>query len=695
MLQLRALGGIELRTSDGQELRAVLAQPKRLALLVYLALAQPRGPQRRDRLISIFWPEHDAERARNALSQAIFFLRRILGADVILNRNGDEIELDRAAIWCDVMAFEEAVRDARYADAVELYRGELLAGLHVNGSRELELWIDAERRRHVEEFARALEALAEERERAGDYRGAVLWWRRLASLDPLSGRIAVHLMRALAADGDRAAAIQYARIYETLIADELESQPDPEVTALAQELQTGTPLRAASSAPRKTDDVQPASSVDVPPQLPPATVAPRPIAQRRDWWRPLTVAAGCILLALGALLVVRLRNARATPVIHSIAVLPFHNYSSDTTRNFLGESMTDAVITELANIPNLTVIAFQSVVQYRDAKTPIPAIAESLGVDGIVEASMLRDGSQIRLNVQLIHAPTSRHIWARHYDRDAADLVRLEDEIADDIARQIHAAIAVDSGVVRSHRHYDLLVQNQYVRGEERLLSRTPTDIENAIGFFREAVHTDSTFAPGYAGIAEAYGLASDLGFMSQRAANDSAKHYALRALEADSASSEAHAIYAGSLSEAGDFVGAEREFKLAIKLEPSNASAHHWYGMLLATLHRGDEAIRESGLAAQLNPNSVSYRTVASHNRVYFRAPRLVGSANSLDPSVDPSSAQAHMNLANRLARAGNCDSALKEVDSRRSASPTTSGSRWPLPASSIAVAAAPRRWR
>src|SRR5690349_9071636 len=663
MLQLRALGGIELQDSEREELRALLAQPKRFVLLVYLRLAPPRGAQRRDRLISLFWPEQDTERARNALSQALFFLRRTLGAEIILNKNGDEIELNREQLWCDVIAFEEAVRDSRYADAIELYRGDFLAGLHVAEAQELERWIESERGRLAQLFAKALEALAEERERAGDYRGALLWWRRLANQDPYSARVAVRLMRALSAAGDRVGAIQHARIYETLIADDLESRPDPEVSALARALQAGAPI-ALPSAPRQTAD----DAAVLPPQGDPAPVPAkpsRPTISLWNWRRTAALIAACLVMAVGGVLVVRLRNARATPVIHSLAVLPFHSYSRNPGQDFLAESMTDAVITELARLPQLRVISFQSVLQFRDTKRSMPEIARTLGVDGIVEATLLQDGNQIRLNVQLVYTPTERHVWAQGYDRDAADLVRLEDEIADDIARQIHAAIAIDSaGVVRSHRHYDLIVQKQYIRGEERLLSRTPRDIEQAIGFFRQAVASDTTFAPGYAGLAEAFGLASDLGFMPQREAADSSRVYARRALENDSLLSAAHATYAGSLSEIGDFVGAEREFKRAIQLEPGNASAHHWYAMLLATLHRGDEAIRESTIATELDPTSVSYRTVASHNRVYFHAPRLMATPPPIGPQLDPSSAQAHLNLANRMAMAGKCDVALRESD-------------------------------
>src|SRR5690242_10894486 len=373
MIQLRVLGGTDLRGSDGQELRPVLAQPKRLALLVYLAVATPRGPQRRDRLIALFWPEQDTDRARNALSQAIFFLRRVLGADAILNRNGEELELNRDHFWCDAIVFEQAVRANRHAEAVELYRGELLAGVHIpEAAVELERWLESQRRRYAESFASAVEAVANEYESAGDDRGAVLWWRRLAAQDPYSARVTIRLMRALAAAGDRTAAIQQARIFETLVEHELESQPDPDVAALAQELQSGAPivrqqqlrseLPVTQSAPERGD---PAPIPEIPPPVmprPPRTQAPR---GRWRLGRPTTIALVAIaIVVVAAIFIVRLRSANAAPAINSIAVLPFDGYSSDPRQDYLAQSLTDALITELAVLPKLTVISRQSVLQF-------------------------------------------------------------------------------------------------------------------------------------------------------------------------------------------------------------------------------------------------------------------------------------------------------------------------------------------
>ncbi|NUR20564.1 MAG: hypothetical protein HOQ12_13600, partial [Gemmatimonadaceae bacterium] len=198
--RLRTLGTLDLRAPDGTELRAVLAQPRRIALLAYLAVATPRGPQRRDRLLSLFWPDQDEAHARNALSQAIHFLRRSLGTDVITGRTGEELAIDPALLWCDAVAFDDAVAGRRTLEAAELYRGELLAGFHVPGaSAELSSWLETTRAEYGRRHAAVLREIAEERERAGDFASAVDWRRRLAAHDPLDAAAALALMRALAA----------------------------------------------------------------------------------------------------------------------------------------------------------------------------------------------------------------------------------------------------------------------------------------------------------------------------------------------------------------------------------------------------------------------------------------------------------------------------------------------------------------
>ena len=248
MIRLRTLGALDLRGPDGKELDAVLVQPKRVALLCYLALATPRGSHRRDTLLPLFWPEHDAEHARNSLSQSVHILRRTLGPEAILS-SGDTLSLARGDLWCDAVAFEEALDAGRLAEAVELYRGELLEGLHIASAPEFERWLDAERARLASRYVNAVEMLAGEREVAGDFSGAATWWRRLATRDPYSSRAALGLIRALAAAGDPAGAVQHARVHETLLREELNVAPDPEVAAVVRQSGAGDTARGGSAPP--------------------------------------------------------------------------------------------------------------------------------------------------------------------------------------------------------------------------------------------------------------------------------------------------------------------------------------------------------------------------------------------------------------------------------------------------------------
>src|SRR6476469_4646467 len=142
MIRFRTLGSLDLRSPDGRELTSVIAQPKRLAILAYLALARPIVFHRRDRLVAMFWPEQDDSRARDSLNQAIRFLRQSLGADVIVSRGSEAIGLDWSRMWCDAAEFRAAVAADRLAEALDLYEGELLDGFFAGESRGFEEWLE-------------------------------------------------------------------------------------------------------------------------------------------------------------------------------------------------------------------------------------------------------------------------------------------------------------------------------------------------------------------------------------------------------------------------------------------------------------------------------------------------------------------------------------------------------------------------
>src|ERR671914_2003680 len=187
-MRLCVLGAVELQSSDGRELRSVLAQAKRLALLAYLTVGT-RGFSRRDTLLGLFWPELDDAHARAALNQAIRFLRRELGASVVASRGAEEIGADTTTLWCDAAAFREEIEAGRFGEGFELYRGEFLEGFFAGGAAELDEWVGRERARLRSLAAKAARELAEAREREENFTTAVSCARRAVELSDLDERV--------------------------------------------------------------------------------------------------------------------------------------------------------------------------------------------------------------------------------------------------------------------------------------------------------------------------------------------------------------------------------------------------------------------------------------------------------------------------------------------------------------------------
>jgi DNA-binding SARP family transcriptional activator len=237
MARLCAFGGLSLELPRGH-LRGAAGQRHPLALLLLLAAAGDRGVSR-DKLLAYLWPESSAERARNALRQMVYSLRRDLGApDLFLGTT--ELRLNDQVLRSDLAEFDAALARGDLERAVALYAGPVADGFFLSGAAEFERWLDAERQLRARRFAEAVESLARAASRRGDHRRAVMLWYRLAAQQPLSGRVAVKLMEALADADDRAAALQYARAHETRLLEELGARPDEAVTELAARLRTRT-----------------------------------------------------------------------------------------------------------------------------------------------------------------------------------------------------------------------------------------------------------------------------------------------------------------------------------------------------------------------------------------------------------------------------------------------------------------------
>jgi TolB-like protein/DNA-binding SARP family transcriptional activator/Tfp pilus assembly protein PilF len=671
-IRLRTLGSLQLHDAAGEDARSVLAQTRRVALLVYLAVAAPRGFHRRDRLLALFWPDHDELRARNALSQALHFLRRALGAEIIFSHADDEIGVNRDLLWCDAIEIESALASGRLEDALDLYRGPFLDGVHISSAApDLQEWIEAERTRLGECYAKVLKRMADDREAAGDYAGAAVWLRKLVSHDPLDWHATLLLMRALAAGGDNASALKYARVHETLIREQLGSPVHPEIAAFGRTLQASPQTVSARPAPIPP----PAPTPDTPAAPPSGESTGSPASTEMTPRQPMpprgrstavmraayAIAAIGIISVAGFMLPRMRRSATgAGPPIRCLAVLPLENLSRDSSQEYFADGVTDALITELARHEHLTVISRTSVTRYKRSTKPLPAIARDLGCDGIIEGTVSTDGNRVHVNAQLLYAPGDRHLWAAGYDGELKNVLALEREIADSIANQVHGVTTPSPRAVASV--VDPIAYGQYLRGRELFRSRNPASLRQAIALFEQAISRDSGFALAYAGLADAYRFLGGLGYAPRPLQSDSARMMAARALELDSTLSEAHTSLAALLTDDADWSRAESEFRRAIALQPGNSLAHQWYAIMLATIERKAEALAEIRRAEVLDPLSQPLRSarvdIERLAGVRDTARVLTDRSTMLDPN-DPGTVAF---LSINLARQGKCADAYRE---------------------------------
>ena len=238
VIQLRILGTIELLAEDGRSLLSLLTQPKRVALLSYLA-ARVGEFKRRDSIIGVFWPDVDQERGRHALRQAIYGLRRSLGPKVIESRGAEEVGLSRGKLWCDASAFVEALDAGRSAEALELYNGEMLPGFYLSDGSDFERWLDVSREELRRRAAKSAWALVDELVEAGNPTGAAYWARRAVGLSPYDEHALCRLVELLSGCGDRAGALHAYEIFAQRLKEELDSEPSAETRDLIGRIQSG------------------------------------------------------------------------------------------------------------------------------------------------------------------------------------------------------------------------------------------------------------------------------------------------------------------------------------------------------------------------------------------------------------------------------------------------------------------------
>jgi DNA-binding SARP family transcriptional activator len=500
MFVLELLGTLSLR-GDARPVPVSAQQKRPLGLLAVLALGGRRGVSR-ERIEAYLWPESAGEAARHSLDQTVYACRHALGSDVILSA-GRELRLNPDLVRVDLWEFEDVIRAGQWTAAVDLYKGALLDGAHFADSHELEAWIDSERARVLVAFQGALECLADIAEEAEEHAQRVTWCRRLAASDPLSAPATTKLMLALAAAGDRAGAVRHARLYQELVRQQLEMEPDSEIEDLA----------ATLSRPATTD------------------------------------TTGAVA-------------RRSAPAVESSP--PFDALSSGDG------GVGDAALRNVTS---------GRAVRMRRARIAAVALVAVL-------------------TVLLVGAAT-----VGNRQRRAADAGRSSG--GGSTARRASKSPAPEA-------------LNECIRALDAWSDGSKAGLDSAVAHLRRAIELDGDYAEAYAALADAYVMLGYFGYRPGDAVFPAAKDAALRSMRLDSTLASPHLALAYELTWERDFVRADSEFRKAVALEPSHATAqviapdragaaaHQWYPVLLMILAQKPEVLGATPRPANKNPFSL-----------------------------------------------------------------------------------------
>ena len=306
------------------------------------------------------------------------------------------------------------------------------------------------------------------------------------------------------------------------------------------------------------------------------------------------------------------------PQNRSLVVLPFRNLGSGSNGDYFADGMTDAITTELAKLGVAKVISETSAMQFKNTKKPIREIAGDLGVQDIVEGTVLREGDHVRITVQLIRADTDRHIWAESYQREMSDILRLQNEVALGVARGIDRKLAPKEAGSASPRPADPEAYDAYLKGRYYLQKGSEDAFARAKGYFEQAIHLDPSYASAYTGLSDYYVLTDSL---PPEVSLPEAREYSQKAVQLDETLPDSHASLGYVYFYADwNWPAAEKEFRRAIELNAGLVRTHRWYALYLAAMGRDDEALAEAQRAIDLDPLSISAHDAAATSAIWCR---------------------------------------------------------------------------
>ncbi|MES2303960.1 MAG: hypothetical protein V4558_00535 [Gemmatimonadota bacterium] len=563
MISLQLLGGLDLRSTNGDEVRAVLAQPKRLALLAYLTLARPRGHHRRDRLVAIFWPELDQERARGALRASVHFLRRALGQGVVISRGIEELSLDLTLLEADVLRFDRAIEAGELEVALAAYRGELLPAFHVADLPEFERWLDEERAWFARRAGDAARELRERAAVAGDLPGALGWARRLMELEPLEVAAARRLSELLLLAGERGRAVSEAERFEVRYRADLESAPGADWDQWLAALRASEPPLVPALPP-----LAQRPSVGTPPESVATVVRPT-----RSRWR-VPVALLLVLVAGAAILRGRPRVPDASD---DLLVLPF-NIRGAADLAYLRDGMVDLLGSRLDGATGFRTVDPQALHARlgREANAGADLLlgqrmSEQFGGASFILGSVVESGTQLQVTARL-YASSGRELARADGLASRDSLFALVDNLVRGllVGRLNRPEAEVER--IAAQTTNSLPALRAYLDGERAMRGG---DFATAFDDFQSATRLDTTFALAF------YRLSSAADWLGKpadaRAAIARAASFRGRLESKDRMLVEARMQFW-----LGDAAEAERTYRQLVAVRPHSVEAWLEYGEVL-----------------------------------------------------------------------------------------------------------------
>jgi len=365
-------------------------------------------------------------------------------------------------------------------------------------------------------------------------------------------------------------------------------------------------------------------------------------SERRFRWQIALPVFLAVVIAAGIWIAgrARTRPPAAPGQLRKIAVLPLENLSPDQQQEYFADGMTDAITDQLARIEDLTVISRTSAMQYKRSHKPLPQIARELGVDAVIEGTVLRSGNRVRVSAQLIEAATDRHLLSRSFEQELEDILKLQQDIARAVAEQVKTTLtAKDVGRLSSQSSIDPQAYQAYILGRFHWFKRTSDGWFKAMDCFQQAILREPNYALAYVGLADTYFSLQNSEVVPPGHFKQSERAAIRKALALDDSLAEAHTSLAHTQEmEDWEFEKAEKEYRRALELNPNYALAHQWLGNNLAIRGRVEEALDESRKAMALDPLSSLYRASYSHRialaRHFDEAAAECRKALELDPN-------------------------------------------------------------